>query len=694
MNFERGHRVFQPSLKLDRNEWVPNLLTIVLVSAAFLEGLFVIVRWLGGEKLFDPTIYVNVFLLSTQLILLLVLKRGYVRVTVLILVLSTWTGMTYLAWLGDGVWDIAVIVYIPIILIAALFAEWRFSLVVSLLSILAIWGMVFGELRGQIAPVYESPIRTALELSVVFILLIIVVYLMVSLVGNSFLALKESEQKYRNFIEESAEGVLFLAFDHPISVHLPPEEQVELMYKYGYIAECNNSFARAYGYDASTDVVGRRLIQNETPSRVGEEFNIHTMVSFVKDGYRSENRELIQRTRTGELVHLLSNTVGIIKGEFLTGLWSTQLDLTPLKKVEDALRRSESRTQALLDAIPDMIFEIKRDGTILRFIPSITNRPLLPPEEFIGKTIVQVIPSVAEQTAFAIDRALTSGQLSAFEYELPVEGEIHTYEARITPAGPDLVLAMVRDVTLRRWAETERESLIDELESKNAELERFTYTVSHDLKSPLITIRGFLGFIREDVERGNRQRLDADIQRIIDATNKMQTLLNDLLELSRIGRLTNRPEIIKMNQFVDEVLEFLHGRLHSANVVTRVEEHLPDVYGDRQRLFEVFQNLIDNAAKFMGSQPNPTIEIGVNGQVDGKPVFLVRDNGMGIEDIYKENIFGLFNKLDSQTEGTGIGLTLVKRIIEFHGGKIWVESEAGKGSTFLFTLPPGKNPEN
>ena len=127
---------------------------------------------------------------------------------------------------------------------------------------------------------------------------------------------------------------------------------------------------------------------------------------------------------------------------------------------------------------------------------------------------------------------------------------------------------------------------------------------------------------------------------------------------------------------------------------TRVEEHLPDVYGDRQRLFEVFQNLIDNAAKFMGSQPNPTIEIGVNGQVDGKPVFLVRDNGMGIEDIYKENIFGLFNKLDSQTEGTGIGLTLVKRIIEFHGGKIWVESEAGKGSTFLFTLPPGKNPEN
>jgi signal transduction histidine kinase len=123
-----------------------------------------------------------------------------------------------------------------------------------------------------------------------------------------------------------------------------------------------------------------------------------------------------------------------------------------------------------------------------------------------------------------------------------------------------------------------------------------------------------------------------------------------------------------------------------------VDEHLPAVFGDRQRILEVFQNLIDNAAKFMGDQSDPCIAIGVSGELDGKPVFMVRDNGIGIAAAYKEKIFGLFDKLDSRTEGTGIGLALVKRIVEFHGGRIWVESELGKGATFLFTLPSQLKP--
>jgi signal transduction histidine kinase len=211
--------------------------------------------------------------------------------------------------------------------------------------------------------------------------------------------------------------------------------------------------------------------------------------------------------------------------------------------------------------------------------------------------------------------------------------------------------------------------------------------VSHDLKSPLITIKGFLGFVREDTERGNMQRLQTDIQRISDATDKMQRLLGDLLELSRIGRLTNQPESIQMNVLVNDVLEYLHGRISAGSVTVHVEEHLPDVFGDRQRIFEVFQNLIDNAAKFMGDQPAPCIEIGQIGERDGRPIFFVRDNGIGIEENYREKIFGLFDKLNSQTEGTGIGLALVKRIVEFHGGRIWVDSEPGRGSTFFFTLP-------
>jgi signal transduction histidine kinase len=234
-----------------------------------------------------------------------------------------------------------------------------------------------------------------------------------------------------------------------------------------------------------------------------------------------------------------------------------------------------------------------------------------------------------------------------------------------------------------------RKSLIDELESKNQELERFTYTVSHDLKSPLFTIRGFLGYLEQDASSGNRERLTADVQRISDATDKMQRLLNDLLELSRIGRMMNESSTVPFDEILKEAVELVEGRLKEYRVTLRIEENLPAVYGDRPRLVEVLQNLLDNAAKFMGSQPEPQIEIGSVGDVTQRrqSTFFVRDNGIGIAPEHFERIFGLFNKLEPRSEGTGIGLALVKRIIEVHGGRIWVESEAGQGTTFFFTLP-------
>ena len=239
-----------------------------------------------------------------------------------------------------------------------------------------------------------------------------------------------------------------------------------------------------------------------------------------------------------------------------------------------------------------------------------------------------------------------------------------------------------------------RKKLIFELESKNAELERFTYTVSHDLKSPLFTIRGFLGYLEQDALSGNYTRLRSDIQRITDATDKMQSLLNELLELSRVGRLRNELTHFSFTELAGEALELVQGRIMERGIAVHIDPNLPDVYGDRPRLLEVLQNLLDNAAKFMGDQKEPRIEIGCEGADSerGKSVFYVRDNGLGIAPEHFERVFGLFNKLDPKTEGTGIGLALVKRIIEVNGGRIWVRSEPGKGSTFLFTLPTSDNP--
>jgi PAS domain S-box-containing protein len=250
-------------------------------------------------------------------------------------------------------------------------------------------------------------------------------------------------------------------------------------------------------------------------------------------------------------------------------------------------------------------------------------------------------------------------------------------------------LTSALDISDRKLAEAEREKLIEELESKNEELERFTYTVSHDLKSPLVTINGFLGYLELDAASGNMERLKKDTQRIQDAVNKMQRLLNELLELSRIGRMKNESKLIPFEELVREVVELLQGRIMENGIEIRYAANESTVFGDKVRLLQVLQNLVDNSAKFMGDQSEPYIEIGQNGEEDGKPIFHVKDNGIGIAPEYYERVFGLFNKLDAKTEGTGVGLALVKRIIEVHGGRIWVESEVGKGSSFFFTLPRG-----
>ncbi len=272
-------------------------------------------------------------------------------------------------------------------------------------------------------------------------------------------------------------------------------------------------------------------------------------------------------------------------------------------------------------------------------------------------------------------------------------GQFSERHARLAVAYANQVAIALENARLFSDLQSElvaRKSLISELENKNAELEQFTYTVSHDLKSPLFTIRGFLGYLEQDARSGNETRLRSDIQRITDATDKMQRLLNELLELSRVGRLKNEYSSFSFGELAREASDLVQGRIMARGISIVIDPDLPMIYGDRPRLTEVLQNLFDNAAKFMGDQEEPRIAVGCAG-VDtehDRLILYVRDNGIGISREHQERVFGLFNKLDPGTDGTGIGLALVKRIVEVHGGKIWVESEVGKGSTFFFTLPP------
>jgi signal transduction histidine kinase len=231
-----------------------------------------------------------------------------------------------------------------------------------------------------------------------------------------------------------------------------------------------------------------------------------------------------------------------------------------------------------------------------------------------------------------------------------------------------------------------------ELNARNAELERFTYVVSHDLKSPLVTIRGFLGYVERDAREGDLGHLEGDVGRIRAAADRMGQLLDDLLELSRTGRVVRPMVDVPLSDVVREARTLAAGRLLARGVSVVVEEPLPLVRGDRSQLVALLQNLLDNAARFMGEEPNPGVWISsrTEGAGDGEAIVAVRDNGMGIDPVHHERVFDLFHRLDPSSGGTGLGLALARRIVQAHGGRIWIESEGGgRGSTFCFALPRG-----
>lgn len=202
----------------------------------------------------------------------------------------------------------------------------------------------------------------------------------------------------------------------------------------------------------------------------------------------------------------------------------------------------------------------------------------------------------------------------------------------------------------------------------------------------MISVAGFLGLIKQDAENGDIERMNVDLQIANEAITKMDQLLMETLELSHIGRVVNPPEGVPFDAIVKDALDLETEKLKSKGVEVSVANDLPMVRVDRMRITEVMANLLENSIKYMGDQASPKIEIG-HRKDEEETVFFVRDNGVGIDPSQQEKVFGLFYRLDTKSEGTGVGLTIVKRILEVHGGRIWIESELGKGCTVCFTLP-------
>jgi len=451
----------------------------------------------------------------------------------------------------------------------------------------------------------------------------------------------------------------------------------------------NKAAEEMYGW-TSQEVVGTRL-----PTIPEEKIQDHQLIGTRIDMGESviTGMEMERQRKDGSRFFLTASIAPLRDSDGnIYAYMSIGMDITARKRTEEALRKSEARYRTLVESQVDLISRYLPDTT-LTFVNDAYCRFFgKTREELIGQSYLFMITPeyrelVRQETA---DQARHPRPLAGEYINYRHDGEerwIQWIVRCITDDSGQVgeLQAVGRDITELKQAEAEHEALIAELEAKNTELERFVYTVSHDLKSPLITIGSFVGFLEKDALSGDEERMRADAAHINNAVAKMQRLLGELLELSRIGRRANPLEAVSFAEIAREAVQLVQGRIAARGVTVEIAPDLPVVYGDRMRLVEVVQNLVDNACRFMGEQPHPRVKIGAR-QDEAGAVFYVRDNGMGINSQYHDKVFDLFEKLDPQSEGTGVGLALVKRIIETHGGKIWVESEVGTGSTFCFTL--------
>lgn len=377
----------------------------------------------------------------------------------------------------------------------------------------------------------------------------------------------------------------------------------------------------------------------------------------------------------------------------LQGTFGFSRDITERKQAEQTLLESEARFRSIFEESAIGMVLVSMEHQIVKHNRAFAHMLGYTEDELIGQFFKDITYEDDIESSITYHTRLLRKEIANYRLEkryMHKQGHLVWAQLNVslvdgTQERPIYAIAQIQNINDRKQAEADREMLIEELERRNAELERFAYTVSHDLKSPLVTIGGFLGFLERDVESGDSAQLHSDINSIRNAANKMRELLDELLELSRVGRLMNPPEPISFAEIVEDALAITQGQLDGCEVDIASHE-FPIVVADRTRLVEVVQNLVDNAAKFMGDQVHPRITIGMR-QDEVMPVFFVQDNGIGIPPQHHEKIFDIFNKLDPNVEGTGIGLALVKRIIEVHNGRLWVESEeVGKGSTFCFTL--------
>ncbi len=489
------------------------------------------------------------------------------------------------------------------------------------------------------------------------------------------------EQRFQNLIEGSIQGVLVHRNAKPLFV--------------------NEAYATLFGYTVEELLAMPSVLPLVAPD------DAERLTGYMRArmaGKEAPERYDFQAVRRDGSVIWLENVVTLVEWGSTLAIQSTVVDITERKRAESELRQSESKFRTLAESTAAGIF-MWRDSKYVSVNAAMERITGYSRDELLRMNFWELVHPEHQQMVRERGLARVHGERLPSRYEVKLltkDGDVRWIDLTAAVTGPDnkTVLGTAFDITERKRAEQQLREAHAELEQRveqrtaelarsNKDLEDFAYVVSHDLQVPLRSVKGYCQVLKRRWE----ERLDEEANEFIDlavgGAQRMEKLIRDLLRLSRVSTRAKPMQLAAVGEIVGEVLQNLAAAIDETGA-TVTHDKLPSVLADATQLGQVFQNLVENAIKFRGDQ-TPRIQISAQ-QQDGQWLFSVRDNGIGVAPDHAERIFQVFQRLHGQNEypGTGIGLAICKRVIERHGGRIWLESKPGEGSVFHFTLPIAK----
>jgi PAS domain S-box-containing protein len=462
----------------------------------------------------------------------------------------------------------------------------------------------------------------------------------------------------------------------------------------GTITSWNKGAERIFEY-AAKEVIGKPISILAPPDRIDE---MPVILQRIRNGERVDHYETVRRAKSGRRVNI-SLTVSPVRDPEGNIIGASKIARDITEQVRSRVELAEQRewTRVAFNSIGDAVITTDKRATVTYLNPVAADLTGWQTSEAAGKPLEEVFRIVNEESRRTVEnpttRALREGiivGLANHTVLISRDGKEHSIDDSAAPIRNDRgevlgVILIFRDVTERRAGLKRLEMQAAELQRTNEELNNFASAVSHDLREPLRNVVNFSQLlVREGDDRKNSATQEY-AEYVVEGVNRMEMLLNDLLAYSQVGGREQPARLTDVNEIVKTTLENLQAMIAETGAQVS-SSHLPHIVGYEAQLSQLFQNLIGNAIKYRSERP-PRVHISAEKR-GHEWIFKVSDNGIGIAHEYHKTIFGVFKRLHGkETPGTGIGLAICSKVVEHHGGRIWVESKPGEGSEFLFTLP-------